>query len=139
MLSNMDITNDVRFFLMPEKNKRKGVYIIDCDNYQANLDKIISSKRTAFVLCLCSSKTITQGVYNQLSDKTKSLNKVHIYTVSPGQDATDVFMASLLGWMIGKYGKEYDYYLISRDHIFEHLKVEYAKLGYNIEILTDIE
>lgn len=133
----MDLINEVKGFLTPVKRKRKNIYIVDADNYQANLDKLLSSKKTAMIICLSSSPAITTGIYHQIDGKTKSVNRLHIYNVNPGKDSTDIFMASLLGWMIGKYGTFYDYYLISGDRIFDSLKTEYGKLGYNIETMRE--
>lgn len=134
----MDIVSDVKGFLTPIKRKRKNVYIIDADNYQANLDKILTSKKTALIICLSSSPNITTGIYHQIDGKTKNANRLHIYNVSPGKDSTDIFMASVLGWLIGKYDKQYDYYLISGDKVFDSLKTEYSKLGYNIETIREL-
>lgn len=135
----MDLVNDTKRFLTPANKRRNNIYIVDADNYQANISKILSSKKTVLLVCLSSSDAITTGIYHQLTDKTKSMNKLHIYRVSPGRDSTDIFMASLLGYFIAKYGTDFNYYLISRDHIFENLKTEYTKLGYSVETLTEIE
>lgn len=121
--------------MTPIKKRRMGVYIVDADNYQHNIAEIASSKKTVMVVCLCSSSEISSGVYNQVKERPKAQSKLFVYNVAPGKDNTDFFMAALTGWMIGRFDREYDYYIVSRDKIFIGLKRELENIGYNVNVI----
>lgn len=134
----MDLISDIRDFLTPDKKKRNNVYLVDADNYQAGIVPMLENKKTALVVCVSSSAVITNGIYAQVEGKTKVRNKLTVHSVAPGKDSTDIFVASLLGWMACKYGRDYNYYVVSGDRIFEPLRDEYRLLGYNVDTIREV-
>lgn len=131
----MDVFDDVRMFLSNEKQKKNNIYIIDADNLIPDLDAIINDKRSSIIICVASSNQFAKVLSSEINNvKRKKSAKVYTYIVNPGKDAADIFIGSILGWCIAKYGRDYNYKIVSRDKIFIGLKNEYVKLGYNVDI-----
>lgn len=131
----MDVFDDVKMFLSTEKQKKNIIYIIDADNLIPDIDAIINDKRSSMIICVASNNSFAKTLSQEINEvKKKRSAKVFTYIVNPGKDAADIFIGSILGWCIAKYGRDYNYKIVSRDKIFIGLCGEYNKLGYNVSI-----